>query len=282
MTWCYGFVLWFETAFSSRFCRENPVVLSTSPCKPKTHWSQTILTLKEPIALSFISGVSDTDGAVGSAVHPASKIWSRMSIARAAEHRSIDISLEITAIGRNGRKRSLPTQMFNLWVPPFFWFSWAVFQVRPFLLLCIYMYELIAMHVYLWYLATGEDVDQFIIVILNMPLHQGEFWMYLPIFEAFCKAIIKTCGAPVDEFLLSRLLLFSLMHLQCWGRKRESQWQGWRLSIAQSSSTKLDLKFACRCGIISDQLSPWSQLEGLVTNSISRTRIKNCRKNKNK
>lgn len=114
MTWCYGIVLWFETAFSSRFCRETPVVLSTSPHKPMTHWSQTILTFKEPIALSFMSAVSDTDGAVGSAVHPASKIWSRISIARAAEHRSIDISLEITAIGGNGRKRSLPTRMFNL------------------------------------------------------------------------------------------------------------------------------------------------------------------------
>jgi protein arginine N-methyltransferase 3 len=27
--WCYGVVLWFETGFTSRFCKDMPVVLST-------------------------------------------------------------------------------------------------------------------------------------------------------------------------------------------------------------------------------------------------------------
>jgi hypothetical protein len=31
VTWCYGIVLWFDTGFTDRFCKEKPVVLSTSP-----------------------------------------------------------------------------------------------------------------------------------------------------------------------------------------------------------------------------------------------------------
>ncbi|KAL4188707.1 hypothetical protein AMTRI_Chr08g203420 [Amborella trichopoda] len=73
--WCYGVVLWFDTGFTSRFCKETPTILSTSPFGPKTHWSQTLLTFKESIALF---------------------------IARASRHKSIDVSMEITVVGHDG------------------------------------------------------------------------------------------------------------------------------------------------------------------------------------
>ncbi|PSS18961.1 Protein arginine N-methyltransferase [Actinidia chinensis var. chinensis] len=116
-TWCYGVVLWFETGFTSRFCKEMPIVLSTSPYAPKTHWSQTILTFKEPIAIASALAKPDFDrlAAVGTESCPAVKIHSRISIARAAsQHRCIDISLEIAVIGPDGLKRSWPAQIFNL------------------------------------------------------------------------------------------------------------------------------------------------------------------------
>ncbi|KAJ4978935.1 hypothetical protein NE237_009715 [Protea cynaroides] len=113
-TWCYGVVLWFETGFTSRFCKEMPIVLSTSPYSPKTHWSQTIFTFREPIAMA--SGKHDTDGmaAVGTEACPVVRIQSRISIARAVQHRSIDISLETMGISSDGRKHSWPAQIFNL------------------------------------------------------------------------------------------------------------------------------------------------------------------------
>lgn len=111
---CHGLVLWFETGFTERFCKEMPTVLSTSPYTPKTHWSQTILTFQEPItiALGEYSGLSS--GAVGTNACPASKIQCRISIARGAEHRSIDISMELSAVSIGDQKRTLPVQMFNL------------------------------------------------------------------------------------------------------------------------------------------------------------------------
>uniref|UniRef100_A0A5B7BJ35 Methyltransferase domain-containing protein n=1 Tax=Davidia involucrata TaxID=16924 RepID=A0A5B7BJ35_DAVIN len=114
-TWCYGVVLWFETGFTSRFCKEMPTVLSTSPHTPKTHWSQTILTFREPIAMAAGKPNANSSAAVGTDACPAVKILSRISIARAAQHRSIDISLEIAGIGSDGRKCSRPAQMFNLY-----------------------------------------------------------------------------------------------------------------------------------------------------------------------
>lgn len=112
--WCYGVVLWFENGFTSRFCHENPVILSTSPYTPSTHWSQTIFTFKEPIALSSGKSKANISAAVGTEASPAMKLSLRISIARAQEHRSIDIAIETTAIGFEGRKHSLPVQIFNL------------------------------------------------------------------------------------------------------------------------------------------------------------------------
>ena len=43
---CHAFVLWFDTHFSTRFCKEHAVKLSTSPYTPQTHWCQTVLVLR--------------------------------------------------------------------------------------------------------------------------------------------------------------------------------------------------------------------------------------------
>ncbi|KAL3516395.1 hypothetical protein ACH5RR_023297 [Cinchona calisaya] len=111
---CHGVVLWFETGFTKRFCSEMPTILSTSPYTPKTHWSQTILTFKEPIAMALGKQVGDGTAVVGSDACPAVRIQSRISIVRGAQHRSIDISMELSAIGPDGRKHNWPVQMFNL------------------------------------------------------------------------------------------------------------------------------------------------------------------------
>ncbi|KAI9115208.1 hypothetical protein K1719_013527 [Acacia pycnantha] len=111
--WCYGVVLWFETGFTSRFCREAPAVLSTSPYTPKTHWSQTILTFREPIAMGTEKATGVKVAAVGTDVYPAAKIDLRIIIVRST-HRCIDICLEAVGVGPDGRRRSWPAQLFSL------------------------------------------------------------------------------------------------------------------------------------------------------------------------
>ncbi|XP_002513022.2 probable protein arginine N-methyltransferase 3 [Ricinus communis] len=113
-TWCYGVVLWFDTDFTTRFCKETPAVLSTSPFTPKTHWSQTILTFREPIAVAPAKPPADLSAAVGTDACPAARIHLRISIVRAIEHRSIDISMEPITVGPVGQKRNWPVQIFNL------------------------------------------------------------------------------------------------------------------------------------------------------------------------
>ncbi|XP_044964684.1 probable protein arginine N-methyltransferase 3 [Hordeum vulgare subsp. vulgare] len=114
VTWCYGIVLWFDTGFTSRFCKDKPVVLSTSPFSTPTHWSQTIFTFEEPIAMVKDGSVVGSSASIGTAECPAVTIRSRISIVRASEHRSIDISIETTGVSSDGRKRSWPAQIFNL------------------------------------------------------------------------------------------------------------------------------------------------------------------------
>ncbi|CAN6172040.1 unnamed protein product [Urochloa humidicola] len=114
VTWCYGIVLWFDTGFTDRFCKEKPVVLSTSPFSTPTHWSQTIFTFEEPIAMVKEESTSGSSASVGTDECPATMLRSRISIVRASEHRSIDISIETTAFSSDGRKRSWPIQIFNL------------------------------------------------------------------------------------------------------------------------------------------------------------------------
>ncbi|KAK9046889.1 hypothetical protein V6N11_052761 [Hibiscus sabdariffa] len=114
-TSCYGVVLWFDTGFTNRFCKEMPTVLSTSPYTPKTHWSQTVLTFREPISVAASREFTAEGSAdVGTDACPASKILLRISIARATQHRCIDISLETAGVCPDGRKCSWPAQIFNL------------------------------------------------------------------------------------------------------------------------------------------------------------------------
>ncbi|XP_059312353.1 probable protein arginine N-methyltransferase 3 [Lycium ferocissimum] len=114
-SWCYGVVIWFDTGFTGRFCKEKPTTLSTSPHNTSTHWSQTILTFSEPIAMVSPGTLNvDKMAAVGTDACPAVKIQCRISVVRAAQHRSIDISMELTGIGPSDRKRNWPAQMFNL------------------------------------------------------------------------------------------------------------------------------------------------------------------------
>ncbi|KAK7243335.1 hypothetical protein RIF29_38128 [Crotalaria pallida] len=112
--WCYGVVMWFDTGFTNRFCQETPAVLSTSPYKPSTHWSQTILTFREPIAVGFGKENEVDVAAIGTDACPAVKIDLRVSIVRSTEHRCIDISLETVGVGPDGRRRSFPAQLFSL------------------------------------------------------------------------------------------------------------------------------------------------------------------------
>ncbi|KAJ6818497.1 putative protein arginine N-methyltransferase 3 [Iris pallida] len=113
--WCHGLVLWFETGFTSRFCKEKSIILSTSPYTTKTHWCQTILTFQEPIAMTTSTKLSaDPAGVVGTEECPVVRIKSRISIVRSSQHRSIDISMETTGIGADGRKRTWPVQIFNM------------------------------------------------------------------------------------------------------------------------------------------------------------------------
>ncbi|KAJ4815567.1 Protein arginine N-methyltransferase 1 [Rhynchospora pubera] len=117
LNWCHGLVLWFDTDFTARFCKENPTILSTSPFGPKTHWAQTILTLREPIAMcsengrSVISTLSSKE--IGTEKCPVATVRIRVSIARAS-HRSIVVSLEATGLGFDGKKKNWPVQIFNL------------------------------------------------------------------------------------------------------------------------------------------------------------------------
>lgn len=112
--WCYGVVLWFDTGFTTRFCRDTPAVLSTSPYTPKTHWSQTILTFREPIAIGFGEENGTKPETIGTEGYPAVKIDLRVSIVRSTEHRSIDISMEAAGVSPDGRRRTWPAQLFSL------------------------------------------------------------------------------------------------------------------------------------------------------------------------
>lgn len=116
VTFCHGLVVWFDTPFSERFCKDKPVMLTTSPYTPRTHWSQTILTFKEPIALSrkYDSSEKVDKGKVGAEGFPAAAIAGRISIARSNRHRSIDISLEISAVSSSNFVRTWPVQMFDI------------------------------------------------------------------------------------------------------------------------------------------------------------------------
>ncbi|KAG8391100.1 hypothetical protein BUALT_Bualt01G0152700 [Buddleja alternifolia] len=107
-TWCYGIVLWFDTGFTKRFCREKPVNLSTSPYDPSTHWSQTILTFREPIAISSkLKGIGH-DAMIGLGGCACVQVHIRSihgSMEARVKHLSYPISKSPIAIGKFHPKR---------------------------------------------------------------------------------------------------------------------------------------------------------------------------------
>ncbi|KAL3139655.1 hypothetical protein ABBQ38_003972 [Trebouxia sp. C0009 RCD-2024] len=103
---CHAFVLWFDTDFSSRFCKEHPVKLSTSPYTPQTHWCQTVLVLRKPILFGASKDESGTKVATA--------IEGRFSMARSNQHRGIDMSVEYTAQYSNGSYGPSDVQIFSM------------------------------------------------------------------------------------------------------------------------------------------------------------------------
>lgn len=78
-------MLWFDTVFSERFCKEHPVALCTSPASPQTHWAQTVLLLRAPVTMAPAAA-----GAPGAAV----ALEGELSMCRSKHtHRSLDIVL---------------------------------------------------------------------------------------------------------------------------------------------------------------------------------------------
>lgn len=107
---CHALVLWFDTEFSARFCREQPLVLSTSPQAQPTHWAQTVLALRHPVTLSA-TAVQEKGGGEGSAA----SLRGRVSFGRSDKHRCLDISLECQAFSAQGAPVGPPqTQLYSI------------------------------------------------------------------------------------------------------------------------------------------------------------------------
>ena len=120
---CHALVLWFDTEFSARFCKEQPVVLSTSPHTTQTHWAQTILTLRQPIALQAPAAAQSAAAGAGRAVPPAgdgqpeaaAALRGRISFGRSDKHRCLDISLECQAFSAHGAPLGpLQTRLYSI------------------------------------------------------------------------------------------------------------------------------------------------------------------------
>ena len=112
-----GVVLWFDTEFSSRFCKEHPVTLTTSPHAAPTHWAQTLFDLKTPLILSgtHVHNAAAVPGAApGTDALPAASLWCRISVARSARHRSLDVSLEVEARGLDGKQQPAQVMLYEV------------------------------------------------------------------------------------------------------------------------------------------------------------------------
>ena len=108
----HGIVLWFDTEFSKRFCRETPVMLSTSPYALKTHWVQTMLHFPEPIVLG--DEITDSKARVGSIANQGAEIVGRISMVKSKRPRAYDISLEYRAKSSNGDVGPLRVALYAL------------------------------------------------------------------------------------------------------------------------------------------------------------------------
>lgn len=101
-------VLWFDTPFSSRHCRDHPVLLSTSPYDTTTHWAQTLLTLRKPVPL-MVHGAGDGGNGSGAGAGAtqqrpgAREVTGRVSMVRSrSQFRSLDIALQYRAVLSDG------------------------------------------------------------------------------------------------------------------------------------------------------------------------------------
>jgi len=88
-----GIALWFDVEFSERVCRDKPVLLSTSPNAPQTHWHQALLELPGPMELLESGG--------GRALAVAT-VRGRISLSRGPCHRSVDVALEVQGLDSAG------------------------------------------------------------------------------------------------------------------------------------------------------------------------------------
>lgn len=79
-TLCSNIVLWFDTAFSARHCTAHPVMLSTSPAGPMTHWAQTVLTLRTPVLLLAQASATAGGAATASVLTGRISMVSRFSV----------------------------------------------------------------------------------------------------------------------------------------------------------------------------------------------------------
>ena len=102
---CSCIVLWFDTEFSSRFCKTSPQLLTTSPDSKPTHWAQTVLPLPEFIPV--VSGDSTED------VEAIVALKGRVSMSRhKGMPRRLDISLEYSPVSKNGQMMTEKTQLY--------------------------------------------------------------------------------------------------------------------------------------------------------------------------
>ncbi|GMH33891.1 hypothetical protein BSKO_01725 [Bryopsis sp. KO-2023] len=100
---CHAIVMWFDALFSDRFCKENPVILSTSPYKTSTHWTQTVLALKVPVIMGGEKG--------------ALKMKGRLSMSRGDAHRSLIVSIEYRPIYKD-REGDLSVVLYEMSIGP--------------------------------------------------------------------------------------------------------------------------------------------------------------------
>jgi len=105
---CAALVLWFDTLFSKRYCKEAPQELPTGPWDIPTHWTQTVLELSVPIEMApAAAGVS------GAAV----ALKGRLSMARRSErHRTLDISLEYAPVMADKSVGETRVQLYSMGV----------------------------------------------------------------------------------------------------------------------------------------------------------------------
>eukprot|EP01064_Diplonema_japonicum_P037949 TRINITY_DN904_c9_g1_i1.p1 TRINITY_DN904_c9_g1~~TRINITY_DN904_c9_g1_i1.p1 ORF type:complete len:523 (+),score=111.43 TRINITY_DN904_c9_g1_i1:23-1570(+) len=106
-------VVWFDTLFSERYCREMPCNLTTSPYAKPTHWHHTLFHLPSPVHLSLTEEGSSPVGMGLTPENPASKLYCTISISKHAEHhRDLSVSLSVTPMNEKGEKGEMRTSSY--------------------------------------------------------------------------------------------------------------------------------------------------------------------------